>query len=474
MSVLGSVKDRIKTRFIINRNIQKKKDLEEEAKKDKIKEEKKVEQKVATSILSQSINIAFNDDIKKNIDVEEEIIFPAIRRDTIKTSNEITIPEENQIEEKNEVLESKEPLTLSETLEDTKEIEVPTEKNKIKEYVKVFIDNTKKEIKKLKKELKEEELLLKKVKDDESLEKEKAKIEESHKKIMHLKEVINGLLEKYEFNSYEEIKDELLLRYIDDFEFKSETSIVDTLVEECKTEIAKVEGISELTHQLLEVESKQEKKQSKLYELSIDYNNRINDYDYLDRSKEKIKRFIEKEAEYLENLSRELNDTTIEKRIETHLVFDKQYVNHLLSLGVGLASFQTSFIGAFIGAFLVKNATTNLLRGAFKEKSREVYSYKYHEYIEKIDNNLDLVETTIYLINNSIEDLSKFKDYIETNYKGYLKNEKYNELYQKVIKMLKELLLKKEKAEKSKKDLLEKKEKNKTRQKKIDKMNIEP
>lgn len=501
MSVLGSVKDRIKTRFIINRNIKKKKEIEEQVKKEKAVTAKKEEQKATISITQQSVNVSVNQVIEQKSEIEpEEIIFPAaIKKESIKTTTEIPtdIKEESrtevaskalagqkeintlsEVEQEQTINSATEPVEklqkiepLSETIEEVKEVEASIEQGKIKEYVKVFVDNTKKEIKKLKKDLKEEEQLLKKVKDDESLEKEKIKIEELHNKIIHLKEVISSLLEKYEFNSYEEIKDELLLKYIDDFEFKSETSLVDTLVEECKEDIKKVEGISELTNQLLEVESKQAKKEAKLNELNTDYNNRIADYDYLERSKTKIQRFVEKETEYLENLSKELNDTTIEDRIETHLVFDKQYINNLLNLGIGLSAFQMTYIGAFIGAFLIRNAASNLLKGAFKEKNKTIYSYKYHEYIEKIDNNLDLIDSTIYLINNSIDDLNTFKDYMETNYKGYLKNEKYNELYQKVIKMLKDLFSKKEKAEKSKKELLEKKEKSKIRQKKLEEYN---
>lgn len=462
MDVLGSVKNRLKTMRIINRNKKLKLKKQNEIIKQKEKviiSKKKIEQEVIVSNYNKKINFTLRKIevsipsviIKKKKSTHYEVMSTRksgkyrLNKDKIK-NQEIKIDIQNE----------------------NKSIVLNDESTKIKENFKLFVKDSKKEINKLKKDIEKEEKNINKIKTQKELEEYQIRLEKIKTRITYLKELYNGILNKYEFFGFEEINDFLLAKYIDDFKFNNSISEVDLLVENCKNEITYLEEINKLVEKFDKITIKEENKKSKINYLNNDYYNRMIDYNKLLYQENKINRYIEKETEYLNNLEKEINNNTLDIVKKSRLIFNKDYVNNLYKLNIGLSLFNTTFIGAFIGAFLVKNSLSSLLLKAFDKEEIVKYNYKYNEYISKITDNLSIVRQTNFLLNDSLKDINSLKSHMEIEYKEYLETKQYKELYNKLISLEKKLIVKHQQNLKLEENLLEQKRKNNEKQKKLE------
>ena len=432
MDALGSVKNRLKTMLIISHN--KKLKLEKENKilkkqKEIVISNKKIEQKEFVTTSNKDIN----QEKKNNFILRKaEVSVPSVA-----IKKEIKANTSSKISKKSSTLCDEESI-------------------KIKENFKSFIEDSKKEIKKLKNNIEKEEKNIKNIKTQKELEEYQERLEKIKEKINYLKELYEGILNKYEFSGFEEISDSLLSKYIDDFKFKNSISEIDLLVDVCKNEITYLEEINKLVEKIDKISVKEKNKKAKITYLDNDYYNRMIDYNKLVYQENKINRYIEKEEEYLINLEKEIENNSLETIKK--------------SLNIGLSLFNTTFIGAFIGAFLVKNSLTPLLLNAFDRGEIIKYNYKYNEYISKITDNLSIIRQANFLLSDSLKGVSSLKRHMETEYKEYLETKTYKELYNKIIYLEKNLIKKQNQNLKLEENLLEQKSKNNEKQKKLEEM----
>lgn len=497
MGVLGSVKNRIKTMFIILKNRKKKKNAENQKQNKKEERNKKIilltpfQMKIHSKInIIPIIDVPIKAGKKEynNIKIDKRIVKLGNKEVKLETNTEKQKDSESLIS-KCSVLKEQQKLD-NEKREDNKLkqfiVKMPTQKkstknnenilssdieDRILQHLSRFLKGTKLELKKLKNELQKEEKKLKTIKDKESLEKEEQKLEKIQEKIKQLNDILEKLVYDYDFKYYEELNDELLYRYIDNFKFKSNSLSVDNLVMKCKVEINKLESLTELNLKLNEIQKKKTSKKEIFTILERNYDNNVVDLLKLNSKENIIRRYLDKQSNYLENLTKEINDMTLDKNISSYLLFDKKYINNLVRLGIGISAFKTTFIGAFIGAFLINSATSNLLKGAFKREYQTNYFYKYQEFTNKITTNLDLIDETLYLISDSLNDISKLKSEMEKTYNEYLQNPKYQEMYKKIVSIEKSLISKEKETLKIKQQLEENKEKNKIKLKKLEDYN---
>lgn len=487
MSVLGSVKNRIKTMLIINRNRKKKQlNLEEEIKR--YKQNKKtvfIKQSIITKLnekplVSKSLKkievpiTTYNKLVKgarKKVEINPVNVKNNVNKQVKKNIEKVLKPIPNILTPTPLILKKDKKKVQKVLLEKKDKIVNKKEETKIINRVNLFLNDAKKEIKKLKNDLLNEEERLKKIKDKESFEKEEKRIEEIHNKIIELTDILEKLALQYNFKYYEELNDELLFKYIDDFKFKNNLNTIDSLVEKCQIEAKKLDYLDILTIKVNELGKLKDKKKEKINYLERDYDNKTIDIIKLDRKEELIKNYILKEEEYVRKLNKEINDSTLDKTVTSKLILDKNYLNNLFRLGIGISAFQTTFVGAFIGAFIIKSATSNLLMGAFKKKEYTNYFYKYQEFTSKIKTNIDLLDETLYLVNSSLNDIIKLKADMETTYNEYLENSKYKEMYQRIVEIEKHLLKKEQTAIEMKHKLQLNEEKNKEKQKKLEEYN---
>ncbi|MDD3187137.1 MAG: hypothetical protein PHD02_01535 [Bacilli bacterium] len=476
MSVLGSVKNRIKTMFIINKN-KKQKKLQEE-----LEEKKKEDQK--SSEASKLSNVNNDDKTSQEEEFFEPIKAGKRRIDTTKAKIIAIHYDDEKIEDLFTVaptVESKADLekdsdVITQTLKAETLIESDSNietlfTDKIKNRVDIFVKEVKKEIKALKGELSNQEEVLKKIVDEDQQEEEKKKLEKLKNKIETVRILLERVLLTYDFKYYSEINDRLLYEYVDDFKFFSNSDSVDSLVEDCNASIKRVDTLTDVIIGLSDFEQKMAGKDYKLEELRIFYDNRQGDLAHLENAEATVNRYLDREEEYLINLSKELANMELDSRVHFKMRFDRSYLDNLFRLGIGLSAFELTPMGAFIGAYIIKSSVSGLLRGAFKKEEKTEFFFKFAEQAKKIKDNYYLIESTLMMISSSLNDLSVIKENMRVMYEGYLENPKYKKMYKKLESLEKLLQEKEKKALIVKKKLEEKEEANKVKQKKLEEYN---
>ena len=446
MSVLGSVKNRLKTMFIINKN-----------RKLKLSREKINKKKENT------INLKV-----KDLEIKPVYVLRKVKINKIELSAPIIVKKSGKKKEHDEPLKIKKlNISKNNNLKVKPKDELASKYDILRRF-KIFVKDSKEEIKELKKDIKKEEENLKIIKNEKQIEEYHKRLEVIKDKINHLKNLYDALLDKYNFEGFEEINDALLASYIDDFKFIHSGDEIDLLVNECIEKLDYLDDVNDLFSKINKLEEKETSKKQKIEYLNRDYYNRVIDYDKLISVNDKIDRYMLKEKEYLDNLEKEINNNTIDTKITTKLKFDRNYINNLCKINIGLNCFNKTFIGAFVGAFLIKNSLTPLLMRAFKREEVIKYSYRYEEYSKKISDNLSIVKQTSFLLKDSLRDVNILKRYMEMEYKDYLKAEEYNKLYNKIIKLEKNLIKKRENTIILENKLLEQKRKSHEKQKKLE------
>lgn len=466
MDVLGSVKNRIKTMRIINRNKKLK------LKKDSTIAQLKKEVVIKKVKLNQEIIINKTLSNNKNYNLRKIAVFlpsTTIKKESIYIFNSKKVGKRKQNktvfkEPKKEIL-NKTHILNKEKTENIKSKNIVEEK--ILDIFKSYVKESKQEIKVIKKTIEKEEKNLKEIKTQKQLEEFQSNIEKIKEKINYLKNTYEGIISKYEFLGFHELNDSLLSKYIDDFKFKMPITEIDLLVENCKNEVTYLEEINNLIEKIDKIVINEENKKVKIRYLDNDYYNRMVDYDKLLEKENKINRYLEKEEEYLINLEKEIGNNSLDITKSSRLIFNKEYINNLYKLNIGLSIFNTTYIGAFIGAFLIKNSLTPLLLRAFDRKEITKYTYKYKEYTNKITDNLSIVKQTNFLLIDSLKDIKRLKKHMEIEYKEYLKVSNYNELYKKIVNLENDLVEKQNKCSKIEQNLLKQKNKNNEKQIKL-------
>lgn len=313
--------------------------------------------------------------------------------------------------------------------------EEKTVETSILEHVRTYVKKTNTTIIKLQEEVSILEESQKDLKTKEQVEKHKQKLEELHAKILSIKNQIELLKEKYDLKGYEELNDNLLYQYIDDFKFKSSADEIDLLTEQCKLELTVLEKITTLEVKVKNTMQKEEEKEEQIALLENNYQRKKEKLDQY-RVSTTIQTFLEKEQEYLKQLEIENNDFRMDYKSRQKLTFEKKYLDNLAYLYAGIYVFPTSVVGAFIGAFLIHNSLTPLLRKTFTHKEVRNYYYLANQYGKQIEKNEILLEETASLLYSSIDELKWIKKDFEQTYHDYLEIPFYKSYVEKINQIL--------------------------------------
>ena len=224
MSVLGSVKNRLKTMFIINKN-----------RKLKLSREKINKKKENT------INLKV-----KDLEIKPVYVLRKVKINKIELSAPIIVKKSCKKEEHDEPLKIKKlNISKNNNLKVKPKDELASKYDILRRF-KIFVKDSKEEIKELKKDIKKEEENLKIIKNEKQIEEYHKRLEVIKDKINHLKNLYDALLDKYNFEGFEEINDALLASYIDDFKFIHSGDEIDLLVNECIEKLDYLDDVNDL------------------------------------------------------------------------------------------------------------------------------------------------------------------------------------------------------------------------------------
>ena len=450
MNCLGSVKERLRTWFYINQNRKKKLALQKNT-------PKKIEvvhifieskEKVLLDETTVKKEKEKNNFSKESIKKYRECFSENTIQNKLGSSKISSILKRNNLN-----MEKKKQIVL----EDDKSLL----KNSILEHVKECTLNIQKEIKDLKKEITHLEVEQKNIKTEKEIKIHQQKLEQLQERIILLRRKMDMIKENYELKGLEELGDSLLYHYIDTFKFKYPISDIDILTESCKVQLYVLENIVNLEEKVESLTKKEDEKKRTIEQLENDYSLKQTEYEKLKYQEEVFTHFLEKENEYLKKLEKETQDNTISYHSKYRLKLNEEYLKNLTRLYAGIYVFPTSFLGAFVGAYLIQNSLTPLLKKAFYYKEFRRYYYVYTEYIKKQDENIDLIESTFFLLQNSLTTLKIIKQDFQKKYKGFLEIDKYKSYYNNLNKLIKTLEKQEEQLKKQKESILKNKEKNK-------------
>lgn len=297
----------------------------------------------------------------------------------------------------------------------------------------------------------------------------KEKYDKLKEKISKLRKQYDAVKEKYDFEDFDLLESISIADSIEDFKSKADLEEIELMVDVCKDEIESIEGIVIEDEKSVGVKDELSKKKvelvrrDRIYEKTKDDTKSINDKSsiIIEKTNEGLKKIDEIER----NIS----------KVDTEVVRTREYVYRTgQTLGAFLRIIGGILLRPFTRATLPSMSLGNRLinRGLRElrqsiiptEVERVEFVDRYRDVEKEIYSAKESVESTLFLIDDSLEHVSFLKENYKTNLKKY---ELYIPEYTKLESMLddleKKLLVNKDLIKNMEKTLDNQYEKNKER-----------
>lgn len=411
----------------------------------------------------KKVGIASINEEKTNKIIKEKI---ALNKETYKTSESFQSVIDKRLSNiENKTIELDEKVDLKKEIKKTKnEIVILKEVDKFIKTSKENINKIDTEVKEIKKDLKE------KNKSAEEIEKRYIELK---KKIDKLKKQYDTIKDKYDLSDFSIIESIKIIDSIEDYKKIANINEIEMMVNVCKNEISKIEGITIIDISSKKLGSDIEENKDKENKVKIRFN----------KSKEKtndIKTMEEKLADELKEQQKIIDEmyskaSYFEKEVtkEIEYVGHRKILSSLVRIAGGLLTVPftgSKLFGIALGSTMINKGLKELNR-TLETREKMVVRYKYEDISKKIASVKDKLEYTNLILTDSLIEIKKLKN----NFKGTFKEYKivlpeYLEIFEKINMLEKNLLEQQSKLNKMDKKLDEEKEMNNQKLKKIGKM----
>ena len=349
-------------------------------------------------------------------------------------------------------------LTPNEIINVDKEVKKLTDEEIILSEVNKFVDDSKKELFEVKFQLNDLKDSIDDIHTDEDVEKFNEKFNIVKEKINKIKEKYEVMKEKYNFEDYDILDNLKLIDTIEDYKDKASIEELELMVDACKYEIEAIDGVvieeekKAGIDENLETKHKLIKERDQLFQkkraqaISLDYDESI------------IEREMIIQQKTIADLEEKLKHIDTETRQVQYYVYNTRLMFRSflrITAGILTAPFNGRRVfNTMLGTDLINRGLRNLRTSLIPdERVRIEVRERYNSVETEILKAKDDVNSTMFLINDSIKQIDDIKDYLNVHVK---KDAEYIPQYQEVKDMIEKL----DKSLKAKKEEIEKLDKN--------------
>jgi len=401
----------------------------------------------------KKVGIASINEEKTNKIIKEKI---ALNKETYKTSESFQSVIDKRLSNiENKTIELDEKVDLKKEIKKTKnEIVILKEVDKFIKTSKENINKIDTEVKEIKKDLKE------KNKSAEEIEKRYIELK---KKIDKLKKQYDTIKDKYDLSDFSIIESIKIIDSIEDYKKIANINEIEMMVNVCKNEINKIEGITIIDISSKKLGSDIEENKDKENKVKIRFN----------KSKEKtndIKTMEEKLADELKEQQKIIDEmyskaSYFEKEVtkEIEYIGHRKILSSLVRIAGGILTVPftgSKLFGIALGSTMINKGLKELNR-TLETREKIVINYKYEDISKKIDSVKDKLEYTNLNLIDSLSEIGKLKINFKEIFKDYkIILPEYQQIFEKINLLEKNLLEQQSKLNKMYKKLDEEKEIN--------------
>jgi len=302
-----------------------------------------------------------------------------------------------------------------------------------------------------------------------NLSKLKEKYDKLKEKISKLRKQYDTVKEKYDFEDFDLLESITLIDSIDDFKNKANLEEIELMVDVCKDEIESIEGIVIEDEKSMGVKEDITKKKVELVKRDKNYKKTKEDTKSI---KDKSEIILEKTNEGIRKID-ELEHNI--SKIDVEIVRTREYIyrtgqtlGSLLSIiaGILLRPFTRDNLGGIsLGNRLINRGLRELRESLIPtEVERVEFVDRYKDVEKEIFSAKESVESTLFLIDDSLEHVNFLKENYKQNLKKYALNiPNYTKLEGMIDDLEKKLIRNKELIQDMEKTLDNQYERNKQR-----------
>lgn len=317
------------------------------------------------------------------------------------------------------------------------------EKNILKEVTE-FVDESKKLLEEMSKEIEFLKSEVDKQYTQEQLKEIKFRYDKLNEKISKLRKQYYFMKEKYEFEGYDLLENITLIENIEDFKTKADLEELELMVDACKYEVEAIDSVVIENKKAKKVGIAIEDKKNELVDRDNSFDNAKEEKYRLDNLNKTIEEELKNESIILEEIKKQLNSVENETRIVRGLTLNTDRMVHsFLRITAGIITAPLfNIFGTMLGIHLVRSGLRELRDSLIPEEVNRVeYIQRFNNVERQILNAKDDVERTLIIINDSfdtIKDIKKiYKDKFE-KYASYIPE--YNKLWNDMENLEKRLL----------------------------------
>lgn len=320
-------------------------------------------------------------------------------------------------------------IDIKDTKEEDKEIvdiekeeEISEDEKVIVEEIEKFIDESREIISEIKEEV---EVIQDEVEKPYTLEQAtllEQKSDSVRHKIDDLKNKYDTIKEKYDFSEFAIIDSLEFMEAVDDYTDRAKLDTIEVMINVCKNEIDKIEGIVILKDQSVKVVTDIEDKKEEIVDRTIAFEKNKSETKKQERVEDQIAIELVEQRKILDDIKSRIEKVEIINIPEVRITGYGRMFASLLRVAAGIITVPLSnrrIFGIAMGASLINRGLRGLRQGLTVEQRTETV-IKYEDLEREIINCKDKLEYTNLMLIDSIEQVDKLKVEFHDKFEKYV------------------------------------------------------
>lgn len=292
----------------------------------------------------------------------------------------------------------------------------------IVEEVEKFIEESKEKLEEIKEEVEVIEEEVEKPYTIEQAEKLEVRSNNLRNKIDDLKEQYDTVKDKYNFEDFAILDSIEIMDAVDDYLDKAKLENIEVMVNVCKNEINKIDGIVIEKDKSIKVATDIEDKKEEIEKRTIAFEKNKNETEKEEKIEDRISLELIEQRKILGDIKRRIDNIEITNIPQIRITGYGRMFASLLRVAAGILTIPISnrrIFGIAMGASLINRGLRGLRQGLTVEQSINT-RIRYEDLEREIINCKDKLEYTNLLLMDSIEQVDKLKTEFNEKFSKYV------------------------------------------------------
>lgn len=241
-------------------------------------------------------------------------------------------------------------------------------------------------------------------------------------KIDKLKDQYDTVKEKYNFDDFAILDSIEIMDAVDDYLDKAKLDNIEVMVNVCKNEIEKIDGIVIEKDKSVKVSADIEDKKEEIVDRTIAFEKNRENTKKQERVEDRVALELVEQRKILNDIKERVDKIDVINIPEVRITGYMRMFASILRIAAGILTTPLSnrrIFGIALGANLINRGLRGLRQGLTVEQTTETV-YKYEDLEREIINCKDKLELTNVLLLDSIEQVKKLREEFKDKFSAYV------------------------------------------------------